>query len=376
MTILGVEDFTSLIKNILESSFGKLTIKGEVSQISTSTKGHTYITLAENNSFLNAVFWKGKSLPKDLKVGSEIICMGQITTYQSRYQLSINEIYLSGIGDLFLIMQERKMKLEKEGLFSQEHKKSLPRFPSSIGVITSAKGAVLHDIQNRILNRFPTKLLIWSVPVQGFGSAEKIKEAIEGLNKLKNKKPDLIILARGGGSAEELWTFNEELVVRSIYESSIPIISAIGHQTDYTLSDFAADIRAPTPSAAAEIAVPDKLELINIFSNFKARIDNSIKNEIHNKAMFLQKLYIPNPSKIIELHSKTLEHQKKYITSLTIAQINDRQNKLQNASKFLSMINNGFAIVYNESGDMINSRYQNKKIKIAWGDKLRNATLD
>ena len=281
---ISVSELSNQVKFTVETAFGRVRVRGEISRPMKAASGHLYLTLKDEKSVLDGVCWKGNAQrltiqPED---GMEVICTGKITTYpnRSKYQMVIEQIELAGEGALLKLLEERRKKLAHEGLFDQDKKKLLPAFPQTIGVITSPTGAVIRDIIHRISDRFPLRLIIWPVLVQGDKAADQIARAIEGFETInesgKVPKPDLIIVARGGGSLEDLWPFNEENVVRAVFNSSIPVISAIGHETDTTLIDFVADVRAPTPTAAAERAVPVRSELLaRVLENDK-RLLNSI----------------------------------------------------------------------------------------------------
>jgi exodeoxyribonuclease VII large subunit len=244
-------------------------VRGEVSGFKRAASGHLYMALKDENAVLDAVCWRGVAgrlsiAPED---GLEVIATGRLTTYpgRSKYQIVIESLELAGEGALLKLLEERRKKLAAEGLFDEARKKALPFLPEVIGVVTSPTGAVIRDILHRLADRFPRHVLVWPVLVQGEGAAEQVAAAIAGFNALQPggavPRPDLLIVARGGGSLEDLWTFNEEVVVRAAASSDIPLISAVGHETDTTLIDFAADRRAPTPTAAAEMAVPVRAEL-------------------------------------------------------------------------------------------------------------------
>jgi exodeoxyribonuclease VII large subunit len=253
-----VGEISGILKRTIEDKFSFVRVKGEISGLKIAPSGHVYFSLKDESAVLAAICWKGNAsrLPFKPEDGLEVVCTGSITTFanQSKYQLIAEKIEPSGAGALMTLLMKRKELLFKEGLFDVIHKKKLPFLPKTIGVITSPTGAVIKDILHRLQDRFPVEVLIWPVLVQGDHSAKQVASAIHGFNT--HFKPDLIIIARGGGSLEDLWSFNEEIVVRSAAASLIPIISAIGHETDYTLLDLVADVRAPTPTAAAEMAVP------------------------------------------------------------------------------------------------------------------------
>ena len=279
----SVSEISGKIKWLLENKLGIVRIKGEISSLKIAASGHGYFSLKDTNAILAATCWR-HSLAKiqfKLEEGLEVVVTGKITAYagQSKYQISVERIEPAGDGAFMKILKERKAKLEQEGLFAKKHKQQLPFLPKKIGIITSITGAVIQDIIHRISDRCPTHLIIWPVPVQGEAAAEKISNAINGFNELPaDQRPDLLIVARGGGSIEDLWPFNEEIVVRSTYNSTIPIISAVGHETDYTLIDLAADVRAPTPTAAAEFAIPVITDLKYTIKSLHDRITNQLTN--------------------------------------------------------------------------------------------------
>jgi exodeoxyribonuclease VII large subunit len=265
-----VSELSSALKRTVEDAYGHVRVRGEISGFrGPHSSGHCYFALKDESAKIEAVIWKGvhgrmRFKPQE---GLEVIATGKLTTYpgSSKYQIVIEALEPAGIGALMALMEERKRKLAAEGLFDEARKQLLPWLPEVIGVVTSPTGAVIRDILHRLEDRFPRRVLVWPVRVQGEGSAEQIAAAIRGFNALPQEgripRPDLLIVARGGGSLEDLWSFNEEIVVRAAAESMIPLISAVGHETDITLIDFAADKRAPTPTAAAEMAVPVRSEL-------------------------------------------------------------------------------------------------------------------
>ncbi|GAB4163516.1 MAG: exodeoxyribonuclease VII large subunit [Rickettsiaceae bacterium] len=260
-TEFSVSEISSRIKQLLENNLGTVKVKGEISGLKIAASGHGYFSLKDNNAVLAATCWRYALARVNFKLteGLEVVVTGKITAYagQSKYQISVELIEPYGVGAFMKILSERRQKLEAEGLFAKEHKQPIPFLPQKIGIITSLSGAVIKDIIHRISDRCPTHLVVWPVSVQGETAASEISTAIDGFNKLsESQKPSLLIIARGGGSIEDLWAFNEEIVVRSVFNSKIPTISAVGHETDYTLIDLAADLRAPTPTAAAEFAVP------------------------------------------------------------------------------------------------------------------------
>ncbi len=288
--ILTVSQISSILDNTIRNGLGKVSIRGEISNLKASSIGHIYFSLKDSKAVINAICWKS-SQPSSIKIadGMEVVCTGNITIYpeRSNYQIIVQKLEIYGVGALLALLEKRKKQLAAEGLFADEHKKPLPLLPRIIAIITSLEGAVVRDIMHRIRDRFPIHVLLWGVPVQGQMAAEKVAEAIRGINLLGTDseviglnaeayvpKPDLIIIARGGGSIEDLWPFNEEILARAVFASAIPIISAIGHEIDYTILDMVADVRAPTPTAAAEIALPKRHDLAIRIQKAWQRIDN------------------------------------------------------------------------------------------------------
>ncbi|MBZ6383363.1 exodeoxyribonuclease VII large subunit [Sphingomonas sanguinis] len=261
---LSVGELSLKLKRMVEGEFGHVRLRGEISGYKRATSGHVYMSLKDENAVIDAVMWKGaaNTLPFQPQDGVEVIATGRLTTFpgRSKYQIVVERMELAGAGALMALLEKLKAKLAGEGLFDRDRKKALPFMPPVIGVVTSPTGAVIRDILHRLEDRCPTHVIVWPVKVQGEGSAKEIAAAIRGFDAIAPggpvPRPDLVIVARGGGSIEDLWSFNEEIVVRAVAECSIPIISAVGHETDTTLCDYAADLRAPTPTAAAEIAVP------------------------------------------------------------------------------------------------------------------------
>ncbi|MBY0293323.1 MAG: exodeoxyribonuclease VII large subunit [Alphaproteobacteria bacterium] len=259
-----VTELSFALKKRVEAEFARVRVRGEISGLKRHTSGHVYFALKDQDAVLDAVCWRGsfQNLALSPQEGMEVIAVGRLTTYpgRSKYQIVVERMELAGEGALLKLLEERKRKLAAEGLFDEARKKPLPFLPQLIGIVTSPTGAVIQDMLHRIADRFPVSVLMWPVAVQGEGASAQISAAIRGFNSL-SLKPDVLIVARGGGSLEDLWAFNEEAVVRAVAESQIPIISAIGHETDVTLIDFVADKRAPTPTAAAEFAVPVRSQL-------------------------------------------------------------------------------------------------------------------
>ena len=291
----SVSEISDSIKGTLENSFGYVKVRGEVSGLSKPASGHIYLNLKDDKAVIKAIIWRSAAarisfVPED---GLEVICSGKLTTgYSDRYpgrsdySIIVDSITPAGEGALMALLEQRKKKLAAEGLFEEQNKKSLPKYPETIGIVTSPTGAVIKDILHRLNERFPCNVILWPVPVQGQDAAQLISDAVDGFNNLSSKDevniPDLIIIARGGGSIEDLWPFNEEIVIRSVFKSNIPIVSAIGHETDTTLIDFVSDLRAPTPTAAAEISTPDKEELLRDINEKNNRLNYSINLYLDN----------------------------------------------------------------------------------------------
>ena len=267
---LTVSELSAALKRTIEDAYGYVRVRGELGKVSYHGNGHVYFDLKDERACIAGVIWRSAAprIKLKLEAGLEVVITGRLTTYpgRSQYQIVVETLEPAGLGALMALLEERKRRLTAEGLFDEARKQLLPYLPAVIGVITSPSGAVIRDILHRLADRFPRHVLVWPVKVQGEGSAAEVAAAIAGFNALPERgamaRPDLLIVARGGGSLEDLWSFNEEIVVRAAAESLIPLISAVGHETDVTLIDFAADRRAPTPTAAAEMAVPVRAELI------------------------------------------------------------------------------------------------------------------
>lgn len=441
----SVTELSSALKSTIEDNFGYVRIKGELSGINKHSSGHIYLTLKDENAIINGIIWRSsvakiKIQPEE---GLEVICSGKISTGynpgrypgRSNYQITIDSMKPAGLGALMAILEERKQKLKIEGLFEEIHKKTLPKYPTSIGVITSPTGAVLQDIKHRISDRFPCNIILWPVPVQGNDAAELIENAILGFNTLdesKIQKPDVIILARGGGSIEDLWCFNEEEVVRAVFQSQIPVISAIGHETDTTLVDYAADMRAPTPTAAAELATPAKDILIAELSENSNRLDSSIKNIVsmsRERVVSVQKLLpsyqnlfnlklneinilaqrLPTAIKIylqneitnlqtsssklnLKILKEKIKNSQNYLSSLknqltnnSKTNLSTQSNRVLSVSKLLeslsykSVIKRGFSVVRNSSNIILTKKtdvLNDKKLNVETKFGTINVTVD
>jgi len=336
--VYSVGEFSHVIKKLVETNFSYVRIRGEISRPSFPGSGHVYFTLKDADGTIAAIIWK-YTIPR-LSVkpeeGMEVICTGKITTFagQSKYQIIVDNMEIAGEGALLKMLEDRRKKLLAEGLFNPEHKKPIPYLPKIIAVITSPSGAVIKDILHRLSDRFPSHVYIWPVAVQGEGSAKQVSNAIDQLNQLSKetnvKSPDLIIVARGGGSLEDLWSFNEEIVVRSVFNSSIPIISAVGHETDTTLIDFVSDLRAPTPTGAAEKSVPVRDELKARVGELGLRIHSSFVSKVNNNKDHLRNLVrlLGKPDQILDNKSQKLDYAYRDLENLFQNIVVDQKNKI------------------------------------------------
>lgn len=416
-----VTEISSALKNTLEQTFSFVRVKGEISGCKKAASGHIYFTLKDMDSNLDSICWRGVSqklniTPED---GLEVICTGRITTFagRSKYQLIVEGVEIAGEGALLKMIEERKKKLDKEGLFDQNRKKPLPFLPETIAVITSPTGAVIRDILHRLNDRFARHVLVYPVLVQGEGADLQITKAIETLDALPQEggpisKPDLIIVARGGGSLEDLMAFNEENVVRAAAACQTPLISAVGHETDWTLIDFAADYRAPTPTGAAEKAVPVKAELVaqildisrrlvvfmeRLFQQYQLQLESIMKglinpkqyveemyqklddrterfeaamqNLLRHKGDHLEKLasLIVRPTQVMALAEQSLKSQFQFFHSL-FTQFLERQDKalvmqasLLESVSYSRVLERGYSILYDDEKNVITSTKAVKK---------------
>ena len=336
---LSVSEISAALKLTVENTFQRVRVRGEVSGFKRAPSGHLYMTLKDNDAVLDAVCWRGTAsrlrvLPED---GIEVVATGRLTTYagRSKYQIVAESFEVAGEGALLKLIEARRRQLTAEGLFDPERKRQLPFLPEVIGVVTSPTGAVIRDILHRLEDRFPRRVLIWPVLVQGDGSADQIAEAIDGFNAFGEHanlpRPDVIIVARGGGSIEDLWAFNEEITVRAASRSVIPLISAVGHETDTTLIDFAADIRAPTPTAAAEMAVPVRHELHAQVMDDASRLTIAIKRRLEDCRLRLEILSrgLPNPRQIMEEKSQRLDDWDERLRNSLLVGLSHLRQQLQ-----------------------------------------------
>ena len=314
----SVSEISGAVKKTIEGGFSHVRVRGEVGRVSRPGSGHLYLDLKDDRAVLSAVIWKGRAqgLAHRPEEGMEVIATGKLTTFpgQSKYQMVIEDIAPAGAGALMAMLEKRKAQLAAEGLFAPERKKKLPYLPEIIGVVTSPSGAVIRDILHRLRDRFPRKVLVWPVAVQGQKCAPEVAAAIAGFNRLTPggalPRPDLLIVARGGGSLEDLWGFNEEIVARAAAASDIPLISAVGHETDTTLIDFAADVRAPTPTAAAELSVPVRMELLGWVDQQGMRLRRALTLGVQQRQQRLRDLarVMPQPEALVETPRQRLDY--------------------------------------------------------------------
>ena len=341
---LTVTDINNYIKNIVDGDFflSNVTLKGEISNLKFHTRGHLYFSLKDENSKINAVMFNYKNLglnfiPKD---GMNVIVKGKVSVFTTggSYQITVSNMKEDGIGNLYILFEELKRRLQKEGLFSPEHKKKLPRIPKKVGVITASTGAAVKDIISTINRRFPlTEIILFPTLVQGVGAKENIVKMINEANK---SDVDVIILGRGGGSIEDLWAFNEEIVARAIYNSNKPIVSAVGHEIDFTISDFVSDMRAPTPTGAAELVVPSKVEIQSYLNDYKGRIISVINKKIKSYTDTFSKLkstyILKNPISMYEIDEQKLDNMLEKLGSIMTYKLEREKSKLNNLSKMIS----------------------------------------
>ena len=341
-----VSELSLSIKKLIEDNFEYIRLKGEIGRVSKPNSGHIYMDLKDDSSVISGVIWKGNAQKLNIapEEGLEVVCFGKITTYpgQSKYQIIIEDMEPAGVGALMALLEKRKEILLKEGIFNEEYKKEIPFLPKNIGVITSPSGAVIKDIIHRVKDRFPTHITIWPVRVQGESSAEEIIDAIEGFHLLPQSEipsPDVIIIARGGGSIEDLWGFNDEKLVRKVFSSKIPIISAVGHETDTTLIDLVADLRAPTPTAAAEMAIPVRKELLITVKDLILRANNTVLNKIEyeRRSLDLINKAFPKISVLVKDYSLRFNKVSSILKIALSSMIRNYNKNYFNASKTLKI---------------------------------------
>ena len=406
----SVSEFSRTMKNLVEDAFGYVKITGEISGFKQAASGHLYFNLKDENAVLSAVCFRSAASLINFEIGDglQICASGRITTFEGRsnYQIIVDKVEIAGVGAILAMIEKRRQKLLAEGLFDEVHKKPLPFFPKIIGVITSPTGAVIEDIKHRISQRCPTHVMLYPTLVQGEKAAGEIIAAIKYFNSLKKNRPDILIIARGGGSFEDLLPFSDEALIREVFACEIPVISAVGHETDTTLIDYVSDVRAPTPTAAAEFATPVISDLKSTLNYLYDRLNFLPRNYINENFSLLQKLqkYIIEPKVVLEkmqdrfslfgkkfemlfarnlsdktyqlqnlqiskndlrnvvnISQRNLDHSAQHLESLLKMRIKEEQTALQNLTKNLQsnnyreILKRGFALVKNEKGDLISS---------------------
>ena len=356
--IFSVSDASALLKGVVETAFPRIKIRGELSQITRATSGHMYMTIKDSGAAISVIIWRGTPVPFKLEDGLEVIITGRFTTYPARsnYQIIASEIEMAGVGAILKMLEERKRKLAAEGLFDEARKKPLPRLPQRIGVVTSPTGAAFQDIQNRLRERFPVHVLLYPATVQGATAAAEVAAGIEYFNRENNV--DVIIVARGGGSLEDLLPFSEEVVVRAAAASRIPLISGVGHEPDWMLIDFAADYRAPTPTGAAEAVVPTKLALTQELDNMWVRLSGNFMTRLVNAKQRIESINIKSPKQLVMEHAQRLDDLGRTMNIIVNAKISAAHQKMEVVSAFPNVLQNRMASL-NQAvahlGQMLNS---------------------
>ncbi len=356
--IFSVSDASALLKNVVETAFPRIKIRGELSQITRATSGHIYMTIKDSGAAISVIVWRGTPLNFKLEDGLEVIITGRFTTYPARsnYQIIASEIEMAGVGAILKMLEERKQKLAAEGLFDESRKKPLPKLPQTIGVVTSPTGAAFQDIQNRLRERFPVHVLLYPATVQGATAATEVAAGIEYFNRMQNV--DVIIVARGGGSLEDLLPFSEEIVVRAAAASKIPLISGVGHEPDWMLIDFAADYRAPTPTGAAEAVVPTKISLIQELDNMWARLSGTFTTRLINAKQRIESVNIKSPKQLVMEHMQRLDDLGRTLNLIINTKIVSAQQKMDVVSGFSNILQNRMQTLnqsLNHMGQMLNS---------------------
>lgn len=356
--IFSVSDAATLLKKVVETAFPEIRIRGELSQITRATSGHLYMTIKDANAAINAIIWRGTPVNFKLEEGAEVIITGRFTTYPARsnYQIIINSIELAGVGAILKMLEMRKQKLAAEGLFDESRKKTLPRFPQTIGVVTSPTGAAFQDIQNRLRERFPVHILLYPATVQGATAATEVAAGIEYFNAKNNV--DVIIVARGGGALEDLLPFSEEIVVRAAAASHIPLISGVGHEPDWMLIDFAADVRAPTPTGAAEMVVPTKISLVQELDNLSHRLNTAFMTKIVQLKRNINSVNIKSPKQILMEQMQRLDDIGRTMGLIITTKTQSAHQKIELVARFPTILENRFKALnqaLNHMGQMLNS---------------------
>lgn len=388
---ITVGELSGAIKRTLEGAFDYVRVRGEISRPSFPGSGHVYFTLKDDTHNLGAVIWKGVAASLDVRPeeGLEVIATGKVTSFsgQSKYQLNVRSLEIAGEGALLKLLEERRRTLEKEGLFAVERKQPLPTFPKVIGIVTSPTGAVIQDILHRLRERFGCHVLVWPVLVQGQGAAGQVAAAIDGFNALSGQdgvaRPDLLIVARGGGSLEDLMAFNEEEVVRAAARSQIPLISSIGHETDTTLLDFVADKRAPTPTAAAEMATPVKAELQAKLTEWGMRQSSAVERRIEQAANLLRTAErgLLHPVEKLNAQGQALDYAHNRLVRLTEAKLlrqeaalSQMAGRLIPPAQQLAKMAGRFEVASNRLESAASARLEAQTARLATASRLLEAS--
>ncbi len=360
-TIFTVSDASALLKGVVETAFPRIKIRGELSQIARATSGHMYMTIKDSGAAIQMIIWRGTPIAFKLEEGMEVVVTGRFTTYPARsnYQIVVNEIEMAGVGAILKMLEMRKQKLAAEGLFDESRKKPLPRLPQTIGVVTSPTGAAFQDIQNRLRERFPVHVLLYPATVQGETAAREVAAGIEYFNKMNNV--DVIIVARGGGALEDLLPFSEEIVVRAAAASHIPLISGVGHEPDWMLIDFAADVRAPTPTGAAEMVVPTKLALSQEIENMWHHVSNAFITTLNNARQRIESIVIKSPHQMVMEKAQRIDDIARTMDIIINAKIQNTTQKIThigqmlNSLSYKNVLSRGYTIARDKDEKIITS---------------------
>ncbi len=356
--IFSVTDASALLKNVVETAFPVIKIRGELSQITRATSGHMYMTIKDSGAAMSVIIWRGTPVNFALSDGLEVIITGKLTTYPARsnYQIVASSIEMAGVGAILKMLEERKQKLAAEGLFDASRKKPLPKLPTTIGVVTSPTGAAFQDIQNRLRERFPVHVILYPATVQGTTAAAEVAAGVEYFNRVKNV--DVIIVARGGGALEDLLPFSEEIVVRAVANSQIPVITGVGHEPDWMLVDFAADHRAPTPTGAAEAVVPTKISLIQDLENLGHRLSVGFATKFVNLKQKIENITIKSPRQMLMERAQRIDDITRTIGIIINSKMTDAKHKMEIVARMPDILNNKMLNLWRgleHNGQMLNS---------------------
>jgi len=371
-SVYTVSDLNAVVRELLEVEFPKLWVEGEISNFRQFRSGHCYFTLKDESSELDAVMFRGyiRDLDFTPEDGMNVLAFGSLTIYERRgkYQIAVRQLKETGLGKLQLAFEQLKAKLQNEGLFEEDHKTSLPRFPQRVGVVTSGSGAAFRDICSVLARRYPMlELRLWPVRVQGDEAKTEATHAIQQANRYDREvEPlDALIVGRGGGSLEDLWAFNEEIVARAIFRSRLPVVSAVGHQVDFTIADFVADVRAPTPSAAAEVIAPHRDEILGQLDDMAQRLAQRERTRLENEELRIERLIgsyaFRRPVRRIQDTRQALDHQSDLLSRAFQARLTAARERLDaltdrlSAANPMAVLQRGYAIVERDDGDVVKS---------------------